>query len=73
MQRLIVQVRFASPPVYGSTASPSGAYDTSARPDTRAALIRNVTTPAGNVGRDWNINHAGTPEQHPQVTDQPAR
>jgi hypothetical protein len=70
MKTVVVQFKVA-PPVEGSSASPSGAFDTSARPDAQAALIRNVTLPSGTVGRDWAVNHAGTPDEYPQVTDQP--
>jgi hypothetical protein len=73
MKTVIAQVKATLSSVYGSTASPSGSFDTSARPDAQAALIRNLIWPSGTVGRDWSINHAGTPEDYPQVTDQPTR
>ena len=70
MKTVIVQMKVATS-VQGSSASPSGAFETSARPDAQAALIRNVTLPSGTVGRDWAVNHAGTPDEYPRVTDQP--
>jgi hypothetical protein len=71
MTKLYVKVKTASPAPQDSTACPSGVFDTAARLDTQAALMRNLTFPAGIAGRDWSINHAGTPETYPQVTDHP--
>jgi hypothetical protein len=35
-------------------------------------MMRNLTRVSGVVvGRDWSINHAGTPETYPEVTDKP--
>ena len=59
--------------LYGSTACPAGAFDTSARLDVQAALIRNVTSPSGAVGKDWSVNHSGTPEKYPQIKDNPEK
>jgi hypothetical protein len=57
--------------VAGPTSCPSGSFDTSARLDVQAAMTRNRTRPLPLAGRDWNINHAGSPDDRPQVGDRP--
>jgi hypothetical protein len=53
-------------PVPTATGAAAGAFDTSAAPDVQAAQIRNVTLVSGSVGREWNIEHAGS-QQHERV------
>lgn len=48
------------------TACPLGSFDTSARLDVQAAMIRNHTWSAG-AWRTWDSQHAGAPEQYPFV------
>lgn len=57
--------------VQDSTACPSGTFETAARLDSQAAIIRDSTRPIGVVERDWELHHAGTPTVYPTVTDQP--
>jgi hypothetical protein len=54
-----------------ATNAASGAFETSAPNDAQAAQIRNVTLLSSNVGRQWNLDHAGTPVNYPGVMDRP--
>jgi hypothetical protein len=67
----VIKVGTMSPASQDMTVCPSGAFETSACLDAEAAIMRNATRPIGVTGRDWNINHAGTPTVYPMVTDKP--
>jgi hypothetical protein len=63
--------RISAGPVFGGTASPAGAFDTSARLDTRAAIIRNVTSPVGTFSNNWDTDRADMPTRDPNISDRP--
>ena len=48
------------------TSCPSGSFDTSARLDVQAAMIRNHTWTTA-AWRTWDSQHAAAPEQYPVV------
>lgn len=50
-----------------STSCPAGVFDTSARLDAHAAVIRNQTWINGPAWRTWDSDHAAAPEEYPVV------
>ena len=66
----IVKVKhatFVRPLSNDGTSCPSGSFDTSARLDVQAAMIRNQTWITA-AWRTWDSQHAAAPVQYPVVT-----
>lgn len=62
--RVIVKSKLVRPSTADGTSSPTGAFDTSARLDVQAALIRNQTLNTA-AWKTWDNQHAGAPEPFP--------
>ena len=65
------RVRYTTTPVSGTSSCPSGSFDTSARLDTEAAMIRNATIPQVIVTDHRNPDSSGEAVRLPEITDQP--
>lgn len=66
-----ILTRRASPFVPSDTASSHGNYDTSARADAGATLMRNMTSPVGSMSNSWDDDRSDAPMPHLEVTDRP--